>query len=322
MKRFIIIFAVAALAGFGSARAQQFPTHVVRLLVPFAPGGGIDSLARPLAERLSLRWGQPVIVENKPGGNTTIAGDAVVRAEPDGYTLLVTSDSTITSNPFLFNNLPFDPMTALVPVTKLVDMYQMVVVHPSLPINSMQELVRFAKQGSVRLNYGSYGNGSPPNLLFETLKTEASIDITQVPFRGAAPAVAATVAGDVQLTLGSAATAGPHVAAGQLRALATGSGQRLNSFPDVPTLKEAGFPDVDPRTWFGVFAPAGTPTEIVAKIQQDMAAIINDPDFKQHFVEAFGYIAFGNTPQAFAADIRDDMKYKKDMISVAGLKPE
>ena len=145
MKRFIIIFAVAALAGFGSARAQQFPTHVVRLLVPFAPGGGIDSLARPLAERLSLRWGQPVIVENKPGGNTTIAGDAVVRAEPDGYTLLVTSDSTITSNPLLFNNLPFDPMTALVPVTKLVDMYQMVVVHPSLPINSMQELVKFAK---------------------------------------------------------------------------------------------------------------------------------------------------------------------------------
>jgi tripartite-type tricarboxylate transporter receptor subunit TctC len=143
-----------------------------------------------------------------------------------------------------------------------------------------------------------------------------------VPFRGAAPAVAATIAGDVQLTLGSAATAGPHVAAGQLRALATGSGQRLNSFPDVPTLKEAGFPDVDPRTWFGVFAPAGTPTEIVAKIQQDMAAIINDADFKQRFVEAFGYIAFGSTPQAFAADIRDDMKYKKDMISVAGLKPE
>jgi tripartite-type tricarboxylate transporter receptor subunit TctC len=322
MMRTIAIAVVASCAAFGAAHAQQFPSRAVHLLVPFAPGGGVDSLVRALSEPLTKKWGQPVVIENKPGANTMIAGEAVVRAPADGHTLLVTSDSSITSNPLLFKKLPFNPVTALSPVTQLVDMYQMVLVHPSLPVNSIQDLVTLAKQANVRLNYGSYGNGSPPHLLFESLKTKTSIDLTQVPFRGAAPAVVATLSNDIQLTLGGAATAGEFVVAGRLRAIATGRKERLSTFPNVQTLAEAGYATLDPKTWFGVFAPAGTPVDLVTKISKDIADIVNDPVFRSNYVDAFGYTAAGSTPQEFSAFIKEDMDYKRELISLARIRPE
>jgi tripartite-type tricarboxylate transporter receptor subunit TctC len=311
---------VASVALSQPAAAEQFPTRVVRLVVPFPAGGGVDVLARAIAERLSKIWGQTVLIDNKPGAGTMIGGEAVARSAPDGYTLLVTSDSTITSNPFLYKKQLFDPATALTSVTQLIDMAQMVVVHSSIPANSLQELVALAKQGT--LNYGSYGNGSSPNLLFESLKAKAGIEIVQVPFRGAAPAIVATLANDVQMTLGGAAIAGAYVTAGRLKALATGRRERLKSLPDVPTLKEAGFSDIDPRTWFGVFAPAGTATEIVVKIQQDIASVLNEPDFKERYIDSVGYTAVASTPEAFAAFIRGDLDYKRELISVARIEPE
>jgi tripartite-type tricarboxylate transporter receptor subunit TctC len=318
--RICLFLAVASAALLKPAIAEQFPTRVVRLVVPFPAGGGVDVLARAIADRLSRTWGQTVIVENKPGAGTMIGGEMVARSPPDGYTLLVTSDSTITSNPFLYKKQLFDPATALTSVTQLIDMAQMVVLHPSIPANSLQELVALAKQST--LNYGSYGNGSSPNLLFESLKAKTGVDIVQVPFRGAAPAVVATLANDVQMTLGGAAIAGAYVTAGKLKALATGRKERLKSLPDVPTLKEAGFSDVDPRTWFGLFAPAGTPSDIVAKIQQDVASILNLPDFKERYIDSVGYGAIGSTPEAFAVFIRTDLEYKRELISVARIEPE
>jgi tripartite-type tricarboxylate transporter receptor subunit TctC len=318
--RLCLVLAVASVALLKPAAAEQFPTRIVRLVVPFPAGGGVDVLARALGERLSRAWGQPIVVENKPGAGTMIGGEMVARSPPDGYTLLVTSDSTITSNPFLYKKQLFDPATALAPVSQLIDMAQMVVVHPSIPTNSLQELVALAKQGG--LNYGSYGTGSSPNLLFEALKAKAGVEIQQVPFRGAAPAVVATLANDVQMTLGGAAIAGAHVMDGRLKALATGRRELLNLFPDVPTLSEAGFSEVDPRTWFGVFAPTGTPSDIVIKIQQDVARIINEPDFKERYVDSVGYTAIGSTPEAFAAFIRADLDYKRRLISLARIEPE
>jgi tripartite-type tricarboxylate transporter receptor subunit TctC len=317
---FFLVMAGAAL--LQPAAADRFPTHLVRLVVPFSAGGGVDGLARALADRLSRDWGQTVIVENRVGASTMIGGDAVARSPPDGYTLLVTSDSSITSNPFLFRKQLFDPITALVPITQLIDMYQMVLVHPSVPANSLQELMMLAKDNSKALNYGSYGNGSPPHLLFETLKVKMGVQIMQVPFRGAAPAVVATLADDVQMTTAGAATAGAYVMAGRLKALVTGRKERLQMFPDVPTLEEAGFPDADPRTWFGIFAPAGTPPDIVAQIQRDVAGILDEAVFKQRYIDSVGYAAVGSTPEAFAAFIKDDLEYKHELISRARIKPE
>ncbi len=251
-----------------------------------------------------------------------IGGESVARSAPDGYTVLLTSDSSITSNPFLFEKMPYDPVKELAPVTQLIDLHQMVVVHPSVPVKSLQELVMYAKANPRTLNYGSYGNGSQPNLLFETLKAKTGAHILQVPFRGIAPAITATLSNDVQMTLGGPATTGAYINAGELRALAVGDKERLKSFPDVQTLAEAGFPDADPRSWFGVFAPVGTPHDIVSKISRDLAAIIEEPEFKERYVDSYGYTGVASTPEEFVVFINNDLAYKHKMIEKAGIKPE
>lgn len=305
-----------------AAKAQDFPSHVVRIVVPYPAGGGVDGLARPLADRLSKLWQQPVIVDNKPGASTTIGGEYVARAPADGYTLLLTSDSSITSNPFLFKVSNLDPITDLKPVTQLIDLHQMVVVHPSVTASTMKELVALAKQKPNTLNYGSYGNGSQPHLLFEMLRAETGAQIMQVPYRGIAPAITATIADDVQMTLGGPSTTGAYVDAGRLKALAIGRKERVAGFPEVPTLEEAGFPDIDPRSWFGLFAPKDTPDSLVDKIQRDVATVFADPEFRGPFVEKVGYTGVASSPAAFRAFIVSDLQYKKHLISTAGIKPE
>jgi tripartite-type tricarboxylate transporter receptor subunit TctC len=317
---FLCVFAGAML--LQPAAAEQFPTRPVRLVVPFSVGGGVDVLARALAERLSKLWGQNVIVDDRPGASTLIGGNIVVRSPPDGYTLFITSDATITSNPFLFKQLPFDPMTALVPVTQLMNQYQMVLANPSLKVDSLQDVVAFSKKNPNSLNYGSYGRGSPPSLLFEMLKTKTGAQITEVPFGGAAPTIAATLSDAVQMTLGGAAIAATYLTAGQLKALATDSNERLKSFPTVPTLAESGFAEIDPRTWFGLFAPAETPPEIVAEIQRDVASIIKQSDFEDRYIETVGSSAVGSTPEEFSVFIKNDLEYKRQLITLAHILPE
>jgi tripartite-type tricarboxylate transporter receptor subunit TctC len=322
MKAFksLCILLLAALPF--AANAQDFPNHLVRIVVPYPPGGGVDGLARPLADRLSRIWQQPVIVENKQGAATTIGGEFVARAPADGYTLLLTSDSSITSNPFLFKESSLDPIRDLKPVTQLIDLHQMVVVNPSVTAGTLKELVALAKQNPNALNYGSYGNGSQPHLLFEVLRAETGAQIMQVPYGGIAPAITATVAGDVQVTLGGPQTTGALIKAGRLKALAIGRKERIATFPDVPTLAEAGFPDIDPRSWFGLFAPKDTPDALVDKIQHDVATIFADPEFSKPFIEQVGYTSVASSPAAFHDFIMDDLEYKKHLISTAGIKPE
>ncbi|MDH7796289.1 MULTISPECIES: tripartite tricarboxylate transporter substrate binding protein [unclassified Beijerinckia] len=316
-RRFLIPLMASLLLSPSLAMAQDFPKQMVRLIVPYPAGGGVDGLARAVADGLGRKWGQSVIIDNRPGASTMIGGEYVARAPADGTTLLFTSDSSITSNPFLFRKMSFDPIKDLAPITQLADLHQMVLVHPSVPANTLQELVALAKAKPDALNYASYGNGSQPHLLFEALKKQAGIQIIQVPFRGIAPALQAVIAGDVQMTLGGPAALG-MLEAKQLKALAIGRKQRLPALPDVPTLAEAGYPEIDPLSWFGLFAPAATPPAIIAKIQQDVAAIMKDPDFNKRFVEGLGFTGVASTPEAFAQFIKTDLAIKQRLIATSG----
>ena len=324
MSRWIVplLVALAAMPHGGSAGAQEFPARIVKLVVPYPPGGGVDGLARPFADRLGKIWGQTVIVENKPGASTMIGGADVARSPADGHTLFFTTDSSITSNPHLFKKMMYDPMKELTGVTQLIDLHQLVLVHPSVTANTMQELVALAKAQPDKLNYGSYGVGSQPHLLFEMLQKETGIKIQQVSYRGIAPAITAVIAGDVQMTLGGVSVAAGHIAGGRLKPLALSRATREKTLPNTPTLKEAGFPNIDPRSWFGLFAPSGTPPAVVAKISRDVAAVLNDPEFKARFIDGPGFTGVGSTPDVFAKFIQEDFAYKRNLISVTGITAE
>jgi tripartite-type tricarboxylate transporter receptor subunit TctC len=304
------------------AAAEEFPSRVVRLVVPYPAGGGVDNLARPLADRLSQVWNQPVIIENKPGASTMIGGKNVAGAPPDGYALLFTTDSTITSNPFLFTGAGFDPVKELAPITQLVDLHQFVLANPTVKVRSMNELVELAKREPDALNYGSYGIGSQPHLLFEMLRKQTGAQIRQISYRGIAPAVTAVLAGEIQLTLGSLSVSAGYIDTGKLVPLAISRARRLSARPEIPTLAEAGYPDIDPRSWYGLFAPAGTPRVIIDKVQRDVAAVLQEPAFKARHVDALGYTGIGNTPAAFSEFIRQDLGYKENLIKVTGITAE
>lgn len=310
------------LAAILPAQAQDFPNRLVRIVVPYPAGGGVDAMARALGDNLSQIWKQPVIVENKPGASTMIGGETVARAPADGYTLLLTSDSSITSNPFLFPKANFDPVKDLAPITQLIELNQLVVVHPSVTANSLKELVALSKEKKGTLNYGSYGIGSQPHLLFEMLRAQAGAEIMQIPYRGIAPAITATIAGDVQMTLGGLSVTAGHIAAGRLKPLAISRGERAPELPAVPTLREAGFPDIDPKSWFGLFAPAGTPKAVIDKIYRDVATVFADSGFQERHLKALAFSAVASPPADFTKFIAEDLAYKGRLIAATGIKAE
>jgi tripartite-type tricarboxylate transporter receptor subunit TctC len=306
------------------ASAQVYPTQsVVKIVVPYAPGGGADSFARVIAEQLQRKWGKAVIVENKPGGSTIIGAVAAATAPPDGHTLLLTSEATITSNPFLFTKLRYDPIRDLTPISQLISIPQMVVANPSVPAATMKELVSLASTKPDTLAYASYGSGSLPHLLFEGLRTYRAAKITHVPYKGISPAVTAVLSGEVQLTLAGLPAAQSYIRDGKLKALAVGRRERLNSMPSVPTLAEAGFAEIDPHeSWFGLFVTGGTPDGIVQKIARDVAAVTASPDFRERYVIQRGFDPVFSTPEAFAKFIQSDMRRKEQLIRTSGAKPE
>jgi tripartite-type tricarboxylate transporter receptor subunit TctC len=250
------------------ALAQSCPAKPVRIVVAYPPGGGIDAMARQIADRLTAAWGQPVVVENKPGVNSIVATDSVAKSAPDGYTVLMTTDATFSINPHLYAKLPFDPQRDFIPVTMLVLLQQLLVAHPSLPANSLDELIKLAKAKPGSINYASYGSGSEPHLAREMLKNRAGIDLVHIPYKGIALAVPAVMAGEVQLTFAG---------------IATSSGaQRSPLFPQVPTFSELGYPEVETHAWFGLFLPqlidrgyeviGSGPEEFAAYMRKDSAS--------------------------------------------------
>jgi tripartite-type tricarboxylate transporter receptor subunit TctC len=313
----------AALALFASiACAQEFPAKPVKVIIPYPPGGGVDTLGRPMADALTRLWGQPIIIENRGGGGTIIGAEAVLRAPADGYTLMMTSDTTITSNPYVYKKLPYDPIKDFAPITALVTLPQMVLVHPSVPANTLDELVALAKKKPGALNYGAYGAGSQPHLVFSTLEAIAGVQFTQIPYKGANQAQLAVISNEVQLTMGSG-NSHEWLRAGKLKALAIARAERDTlRTPTVPTLREVGYPELDPQLWFGMFAPAGTPRAVVQKINAGIVTIFANAEFREKYATGKTYDMALSSPEAFAEYIRADLIYKGRMIKRAGIQPE
>jgi tripartite-type tricarboxylate transporter receptor subunit TctC len=304
------------------AQAQTWPTKPVRIVVAYPPGGGIDVMGRQIAEKLTGIWGQPVVVENKPGANTILATESVARSAPDGYTVLLTTDATFSINPHLYAKLPFDTQRDFIPVTMLVLLQQLLVANPSLPANTLQELIALAKSKPGTINYASYGSGSQPHLSGEMLKYKAGIDLVHVPYKGISLAVPAVMAGEVQLTFAGIATSMPQLKAGRIKALAIGGPQRSPLLPQVPTFAELGYPEVETHAWFGLFLPAGSPREAVNRIYQDTRTIIEEPEFRQKQLIDKGYDVVGSSPEEFAAYIRKDSESRARAVRISGAKAE
>ncbi|MGH8698059.1 MAG: Bug family tripartite tricarboxylate transporter substrate binding protein [Burkholderiales bacterium] len=323
MKRLVVplLAAIVALGAASFAGAQSYPSRAVRIVVAYPPGGGIDVMARLLADRLARQWGQPVVVENRPGGSTIPATELVAKTPADGHTILLTTDATFSINPHLFARLPYSDRD-FAPVTQLILLQQMLVVHPSLPAGSLAELVALARAKPGTLNYASYGSGSQPHLSAEMLKAKAGIDIVHIPYKGISLAVPAVMAGEVQMTFSGIATGRPQLQAGRLKALAIGGPKRSPLVPDVPTFTELGYPEVETHAWFGLFVPAGTPREAVNRIHRDVAAILNDPAFREKEVVQKGYDLVGSSPEEFAAYLVRDRDARGRAVKISGAKSE
>ncbi|MEO5661416.1 MAG: tripartite tricarboxylate transporter substrate binding protein [Polaromonas sp.] len=326
MKRLQAAAAMLLLSlGWGSgasAQAQAYPSQPIKIVVPYGAGGGIDVMSRLVGERLSQRLGQPVLIDNRPGGGTLLAAEQVARSAPDGYTLMVTTDSTMTINPHLYAKLPYDPVKDFAPITQLVFLNQLLLENPAVPANDLKELIAYAKANPGKLNYGSYGSGSQPHLAMEMFKSQAGLDIVHIPYKGLTQTVPATIAGDVQLTFSGAASSQAYIKSGRLKALAVGGKNRLELLPDVPTFTESGFPDVPANAWFGLFAPAGTPHGIVMKLHDEVVRILRDPAFVQKELIAKGYELIASTPEEFAAFLVADSVRNARAVKISGAKVE
>lgn len=321
LLRGLAVSAVLASCFYSPAVAQNFPNRSVKIVVPFPPGGGIDTLARPIAEGLRLAWGQPVIVENKPGGSTAVGAMAVAQAPADGYTLFFTSGNAISLNPFILKKMPFDPLTELVPLTEVAKLHQVVLMNPEVKATTLAELFQLAKNSPDKFNYSSWGVGSEPQLVFEKLRKQAGVNIKHIPYRGSSAATTAVLAGETQMTFVSL-TSRPFIEAGKVKALAVNAEKRLPSLPDVPTLKEAGYGYLAPKSWIGMLAPKSTPPDVLDKIAKDVAKIIMNPEFQEKYFTPIGFSAVGSSPKEFGAFVKEDAAYNKALVSELGIEPE
>ncbi|MFN0160602.1 MAG: Bug family tripartite tricarboxylate transporter substrate binding protein [Burkholderiales bacterium] len=319
-----IVLCIAAGAGLPGAvaHAQTWPAKPMRIVVPYPAGGGIDIMSRLIAQRLAQSSKQPVVVENKPGAGTLVAAETVARAAPDGTTLMITTDATITINPYLYTKLPYDPARDFIAVTQLVLLNQLLLGNAGLAPANLRELIAHAKSNPGKLNYASYGVGSQPHLAMEILKSQAGIDIVHVPYKGIPQAVPAAIAGEVQLTFSGAASSMAHLRSGKLKAYAIGGAKRLSLVPEVPTFAEQGFPDVPANAWFGLFVPTGTPREIVLSLHGEVTRLMRDPEFLQKEVIAKGYELVAGTPEEFAAFLVQDNRRNANAVRISGARAD
>jgi tripartite-type tricarboxylate transporter receptor subunit TctC len=272
-----------------AALARDFPVRQVQIVVPFAAGGAVDVAARLFAAKLAIYWGQPVIVENRPGGSTTIAAKQVAQANPDGYSLLFTLGDTFAVVPHLAQHRTFQPMNDLVPINLVAKIVNAIVVNPSLP-PTLPAIIEYARAHPTELRYGSAGLGSNIHLTMEMLKSTAKIEIQHVPYRGLAPALTATVANEVQMTV-AGHSARALIEGGRVRAVAIAAAERMPAFPTVPTTGELGFGKVDSSSWLVMAAPAKTPAAVLKVINEDLSRALNDPEFRKQLVERYGHVA-------------------------------
>ena len=311
------------LLAFTSASiAQPYPTKPIRMLVGFAPGGGTDIVARILAPKLTAVWNQQLVIDNRSGATGTIAAGLVARATPDGYTLLMGHASTNTIAPALYAKLPFDPYKDFVPVTLAGSVPHLVSVHPSLPVRTIKELIAVAKASPGQLTTPSSGHGSMSHIAGEVFKHTTGTNFTHVPYKGAGLSVQDLIAGQVKVSFDTTAAVMPFVKSGKLRALAAAAPKRLSSLPEVPTVSEAGVPGFVMSSWYGVFAPTGTPVAIVRTIHAEVNRAQDLPDVKSHMDQLGADDTRMATPEAFAAMVKTDIVRFANVVKVAGIRIE
>ena len=323
MRKFLIAVLSGALllAWVTLTAAQSYPARPIRFIVPFAPGGSTDTLARTIGQKLGDALGQQVVVDNRSGGNGNIGTEIVAHAVPDGYTILLGYIANLAIGPSLYLKLPFDPVKDFAPVTQLAVAPNILVVHPSVPAKNFQEFIAYAKANPTKINFASAAVASPGHLAGELLNIAAGIHMQHVPYKGSGQAVIDLLGGQVQVMVSGMSSVMPHIKAGRLRPLAVTGAQRSPAVPDLPTIAESGFPKFEATAWYGVLAPAGTPIAIVIRLHDEIVRILKLPDVKER-LEYVGFEIIGSTPEAFGAYIKTEIKKWAPVVKASGAKPE
>ncbi len=321
LLRYLLVLGAVA-AGLGAADAEQFPAKTITLVVPAAPGGVTDVLARALGHRFGESFGQPVVVENKPGASNQIAAEYVARSSGDGYTLLVSPEATVAINPYLFGKLHYNAATDFVPVAGLVKIHQALVTNPSVPARNVADLIALAKRQPGALNYGTYGVGSTGHLNMEMFEAMAAVQLVAIHYKGATPALTDVIAGHIQTMFISVGSAVQPWKAGEINLLAVGSKERLAGLSDVPTIAESGLPGFEAASWFGLFAPAGTPAAIVDQLNAQTQGVLAEPGFRAAVLDPQFFEPMTGSPKEFADFIKADAEKWQRVIRVANVKVE
>ena len=314
--RTVAVALAAALLPMLSA-AQGYPARPVKIIVPFVAGGATDVVARLLAQKLTEAWGQSVIVENRAGAGGNIGADAVAKSPPDGYTLLMTSGSIVTANPYIYKSMPFDAAKDLLPITNVASGPQVIVVATSVPAKDLRELIAMAKSSPGKVNYGSAGVGTQTHLAFENFLYSAGVDMTHVPYKGEAAVITDLMGGQIQAATPNLGAAIGFIKDGKLRALAVTSKERSAQLPDVPSASET-IPGFENTGWFGLMAPAGTPREVIEKVYRDSAKVLHSEEFRAKLAQQ-GMVPVGNSPADFGAAIREESARWAKVVQQRGL---
>jgi tripartite-type tricarboxylate transporter receptor subunit TctC len=315
--------AAAVLLAATPLHAQAWPTkQPIKIIVPFPPGGPTDGMARIISDRLGAVLGQTIVIENRGGGaGGSVGAKAVATADPDGYTMLMTPGGSLTSGPAVHRNIGYDPLKVFAPVGQLIVTHQFICVHPDVPVKTLPELIAYAKANPGKISYGTQGFGTGTHLLNELLKIEAGINIVHVPYRGTGPMLAALVAGEVQMAIDPSTTVLPHLQSGKLRPLAVVTNERSPKMPDVPTTAELGYPKLNSPFWLGVVVPAGTPPEIVNKLNAAFRQALNDPATRARLDNLGAEIRI-DTPETFGKMIENQLALWRNVVETAGIKAE
>ncbi len=305
-----------------AAAAQTYPSKTVTIVVPAAPGGVTDVLARTLAQRFTAAWGQQAIVENRPGGNNQVAAEYVTKAPPDGHTLLIGPEVTFIANPALYGKLNYDPVNGFTSIVGLVIINHALITHPSLPVQNVRELIALGKRRPGEINYGTYGAGSTGHLNMELLQAVSGAKFTAVHYRGAAPAMTDVVGGHIQMMYIAVGTGAPQWRDGKVKLIAIGSSKRMAALPEVPTVAEAGLPGYEAVSWFGLFGPPRMPADTVAKINAEVRRLFDDPETKRNVLDRYYFESLAGTPQELSDRIKADEPKWRKIIEDAKVKPE
>jgi tripartite-type tricarboxylate transporter receptor subunit TctC len=316
---FLGLMGLFLLVGHADAEAN-YPQRPVRIVVPSSPGGGTDILARVLADHLAKILGGQFFVENRPGAGQSIGIEAVARSTPDGYTLLMAA-STLALNPIMYKNIRYDAVRDFAPITQVASLPNVLLVHPALPVQTLADLIALAKQKPGELTYASAGVGTSPHMGMELLKSMAGIDLVHVPFRGTGPAVTEVLGGRIPIVLSNTLTAKSLIESGKLRALAVTGAKRAEGLPTIPTIAEAGVPNYEALQWYGLLAPAGTPPEIVTRLQVEIAQALRLPEVKNRLASD-GAEPVGSAPAEFSQFIKDELEKWTNVARIANIRPE